>query len=414
MSTASLLRHSKRVRIPSVLMRCGTSRALFFHRRDLPAQPDDWTPILLAAIGSADGDKRQINGVGGGSSTTSKVAVIAKSARPGIDVDYTFVQVPVGSGKPDLSGTCGNVASGVAPFAVDEGLVDVPAGSDHVNVRIFNTNTQRVMEETVEVDEGGYFQPEGDYHIGGFAGSGSRIDVRFLEPAGSMTGKLLPSGLAHQYLDVPLPNGNQARVQATLIDAANPFVLVDSSSVPDDATTAGLLQSIEFAESIRCAGAVAMGLASSVQDAGLRRGTPKLAYLSSPPPESKADIQALAYSMGKPHPSLQLTGAVCLGAALCVPGTVAAKLSKKGQQQVSVDGTITPPHSDDSSREASPSPASHRREERSIVLAHPTGTIEVVIATRVAPDGNVEIEYGNVARSARRIFEGNLVLNVPV
>ena len=120
--------------VPSVLMRSGTSKGLFLKREDLPADVNEWSPIILGAMGSLDGDKRQLNGVGGGSSTTSKVVVVSKSQRDGVDVEYTFIQVPVGGGMLDFSGNCGNMASGIGPFALDEGLVEAPKGADKVSI----------------------------------------------------------------------------------------------------------------------------------------------------------------------------------------------------------------------------------------------------------------------------------------
>jgi hypothetical protein len=121
-----------RLSLPSVLMRAGTSKGLFIHRRDLPSDPQKWGDVLLAAMGSRDGDYKQIDGVGGATSTTSKVAVVEKSSRPDADVDYTFAQVAVGQGKVDFSGNCGNMASGVGPFALDEGLVQAKPGQTEV------------------------------------------------------------------------------------------------------------------------------------------------------------------------------------------------------------------------------------------------------------------------------------------
>lgn len=123
----------KREAFPAVMLRAGTSKGLFIHRHDLPASEMEWAPILLSAMGSKHASQRQIDGVGGATSTTSKIAVVAKSQRPGIDVDYTFVQVAVGESKIDMSGTCGNMASGIAPFAVDENLVAVAPGQREVS-----------------------------------------------------------------------------------------------------------------------------------------------------------------------------------------------------------------------------------------------------------------------------------------
>jgi len=122
-----------RVALPSVLMRSGTSKGLFLHRRDLPSSQAELTNILLSAMGSRDGDSKQLDGIGGATSTTSKVAIVSKSTRPGVDLDYTFAQVGVGSGTVDFSGNCGNICSGVGPFALDEGLVTAHPGQSEVN-----------------------------------------------------------------------------------------------------------------------------------------------------------------------------------------------------------------------------------------------------------------------------------------
>lgn len=135
---ASMEQRSRtRIALPSVMMRSGTSKGLFLHQRDLPSAKSEWGKILLSALGSRDGDQRQLDGVGGATSTTSKVAVITKSNRPGIDVEYTFVQIGVGSSKVDFSGNCGNICAGVGPFALDEGLVVPKPGQTEVCINIF-------------------------------------------------------------------------------------------------------------------------------------------------------------------------------------------------------------------------------------------------------------------------------------
>ena len=123
--------------LPSVMMRSGTSKGLFLHGKDLPPSQESWVPVLLSVMGSRDGDRKQLDGMGGGSSTTSKVAIVSKSSRRNADVDYTFAQVAVGEGKVDFSGNCGNMACGVGPFALDEGLVQASPGQSHVCSEIF-------------------------------------------------------------------------------------------------------------------------------------------------------------------------------------------------------------------------------------------------------------------------------------
>ena len=129
----------RRRSIAAVMMRAGTSKGLFLHRDHLPKDTDEWSPILLSAMGSATGDKRQLDGVGGATSTTSKVAVVGSSQREDADIDYTFAQVAVGSKKIDMSGNCGNMASGVGPFALDEGLVTAGPGQKEVRQHLWIT-----------------------------------------------------------------------------------------------------------------------------------------------------------------------------------------------------------------------------------------------------------------------------------
>ncbi|KAI4622322.1 hypothetical protein J4E83_005064 [Alternaria metachromatica] len=273
----------------------------------------------------------------------------------GVDIDYTFVQVAVGQEAVDFSGNCGNMCAGVGPFALQEGLVRASPGEKTVSpsvvietdgilillqldVRIFNTNTSRLIVDTVQVDEDGSFDEDGDYAIPGVKGTGSEVKVAFVDPAGSMTGTLFPTGRRCDTIHVKGQDGNRFSVKATLIDAANPFVLVDERTLPPNLRrgskdTAVYLQHME---SIRCTGAVMMGLASDVDAAAKVRGTPKLAIVSSPQPddgsqEGTPDVHVQAFSMGKPHPSLQLTGAACLASAVCIEGTVAHGLASGGE-----------------------------------------------------------------------------------
>ena len=477
--------------LPAVLMRAGTSKGLFIQRQHLPASQADWAPAILAAMGSADADPRQVDGLGGATSTTSKVAVVGPSSVPGADVDYTFVQVGVGSSSVDLSGSCGNMASGVGPFAVEGGMVKMgtpPGKAGSVDVRVFNTNTQRLYVETVEVDAEGRVIENGDYSIPGVSTPGSEIKIGFVEPAGSMTGRLFPSGSRVDVLRVPLSRtaagfgghakpleeGGQADlwpVRTTLIDAANPFVVIDATSLPPElrigmsfispvpgTSSTPILNDTDLApylaavEAIRRAGAVRMGLASSAEKAALTKGTPKAAIVWPPAPcpipdaipnGEHPDIQVLAFSMGKPHPTLQLTGAVCLAAAVCAPGTVAWEAAAAVAGGADPDGLRNglPP-----SPERTPSPASseegggEKKKEvglssgvvdaaaataaaasnkmvRRVRIAHRKGSIDVGCIVSVSPsandgacgpDGNegLRVERCTVSRTARRLFEG--------
>lgn len=406
-------RAPKRVRrsLPAVLMRAGTSKGLFIHRHDLPASEKDWVGPLLATMGSQGSDARQIDGVGGATSTTSKVAVVSPSTRMGVDVDYTFVQVAVGQEAVDFSGNCGNMCAGVGPFALQEGLVRANPGERTLDVRIFNTNTSRIIVDTIQVDDDGSFLEDGDYAIPGVKGTGSEVKVAFVEPAGSMTGSLFPTGSRCDIIDVNEKSDQQFSVKATLIDAANPFVLVDERTLPPFLRTASKDSAdyLKHMESIRRTGAVMMGLAPNTEAAAKVRGTPKLAIISSPQPgvsSETPDIHVQAFSMGKPHPSLQLTGAACLASAVCIEGTVAHGLAKDAKMQSSWQA-ITP--------ERTPSPCSDLEEsssdllprQRTVRLSHPSGSISVdVLAT--SSESFAFVERCVVSRTARRLFEGKV------
>ncbi|KXH57377.1 hypothetical protein CSAL01_12051 [Colletotrichum salicis] len=379
-TTKRRVRHS----LPAVLMRAGTLKGLFIHRSHLPSSEAEWATPLLAAMGSKYNDARQIDGVGGGSSVTSKVAVVSPSSRPGVDVEYTFIQVAVGSETVGLSGNCGNICSGVGPCAVQERLIIPMPGSRVVDVRIFNTNTPTLIVETVYVDEDGNAEEDGDCLIPGVKGPGSEIKVAFVEPVSSMTGKLFPS---------------RKRCEKILVE--------EVASLGDFAPPDSPL-SIEVAEAIRRQGAVQMGLASTVEAAGLVGGTPKLAYVPPPAGNEKdsADIRVQAYSMGKPHPSLQLTGGVTLAYAAITEGTVAHRVANR---ESGLEGMPTP--------RRTPSPAGEQvgsvdalkgpTIQRTIHIQHDSGIMEVEVWAHEEGKG-LAVDRYIVTRTARRLMEGNV------
>lgn len=405
-----------RTSLPAVLMRAGTSKGLFIHRAHLPPLESDWEAPLLAAMGSRYSDPSQLDGVGGATSVTSKVIVAGPSSRPGIDVEYTFVQVAVGKEKVDLSGNCGNMVSGVGPFAVQEGMVRAEPGARSVDVRIFNTNTEKVIVETMLVDEEGELEEEGACMIPGVRGPGAPIKVAFVDPAGSMSAVPFPSGKRSESIRVEavadLPPFD---VDVTLVDIANPFVVVDERTLPLEvqAGDPGSPLNIEVAEAIRQQGAVRMGLAESNEEAYLRRGTPKLAIVSKPDAgvEGEADIRVQAYSMGKPHPSLQLTGGACLAGAACVEGTVLYRLARNLPKLVEdlVTPVRTPSPSEYGGGDIGKGVAGQRSGEHkeTVRLAHSRGCMEMEVWTKVEGD-EVTIERCIGIRTARRLFEGNV------
>lgn len=401
---------------PAVWMRAGTSKGLFIQQKDLPSSMHLWDKILLSAMGSSDGNSRQIDGVGGATSTTSKVAIVAKSVRPNIDVDYTFIQVVPDQARLDMTGNCGNIASGVGPFALDEGIFTPQPGKDKVNgilvsretqltgpsqieIRIFNTNTQQTLMETIHVAPDGTFQEAGDCHIPGVEGTSSPIKVSFIKPGGSMTGHMFPSGKTKESLTVQSRIMGKFTVRVSLVDASNPFVLVETRSLnlkdfpswPDvqDPDFLGLV------EDIRRQGAVQFGLAKDVDTAGLVRGTPKIALLS-PPDEAhdEADLQVLAFTLGKPHASLQLTGAVCIGAAMAIHGTVAWDLANSKRNTPPKHGMVVEGY-----EMAAPLP---------VGIRHPAGVIHAETVLGMDRGGEMEVNQVAVFRTARRLFAGDV------
>ncbi|EFQ87268.1 hypothetical protein CFE70_007562 [Pyrenophora teres f. teres 0-1] len=300
-------------------------------------------------------------------------------------------------------------------------------GDRTIDVRIFNTNTSRVIVDTVEVDENGSFNEDGDYAIPGVKGTGSEVKVAFVDPAGSMTGTLFPTGRRSDTIRVQEKDGPSFHVSATLIDATNPFVLVDKTTLPAFLKVEPGKDTSEYLkhmESIRRAGAVMMGLAPTIEAAAKVRATPKLAILSSPSSRIRTnsiedagrtpDIHVQAFSMGKPHPSLQLTGAACIASAVCIKGTIVHALVSGSTKRIefpedqespwnSPERTPSPSNSDSLSSSGPslvPSP-------RTVRLSHSAGSIDVeVLAT--CSEGFAFVDRCVVSRTARRLFEGKV------
>src|SRR5882672_11092633 len=217
-------------KLPAVFMRGGTSKAIIFHARDLPKSRAEWDAIFLSAIGSPDPSMRQLDGMGGGVSSLSKVCVIGPPTHPQADVDYTFAQVLIDKARVDYNSNCGNMSSAIGPFAVDEGLVAKPRGGEAV-VRIHNTNTNKIIVSRFGMD-GEEAAVSGDMALDGVAGTGAAIRLEFMEPGGAKTGKLLPTGKPADMLEVE----GLGRVAASMIDAANPCVLVPAEAIGTTAT----------------------------------------------------------------------------------------------------------------------------------------------------------------------------------
>ncbi len=320
--------------IPAVFMRGGSSKGVFFHARDLPADRSALDPILLRVIGSPDPYGRQLDGMGGGVSSLSKAVIIGPPTRPDCDVDYTFAQVSVDRPVVDWASNCGNLSSAVGPFAVDEGLVRAADGE--ALVRIHQVNTAKVIHARFPV-VAGKAAVDGDFAIAGVAGTGARIRLDFLDPGGAATGRLLPTGQVAELLEIP----GLGTVTVTMIDAANPAVFVDAAALGLDGTE--LPDAIEargdvmaWLDAIRRRAAVAMGMARTPEDAGL--AVPKVALLSAPTAfttldgrtvqAGDQDVSVRMISMERAHRAVPLTGAMCLGVAARIPGTVAHRLAR--------------------------------------------------------------------------------------
>jgi 2-methylaconitate cis-trans-isomerase PrpF len=311
------------IAIPAVYMRGGTSRALMFHARDLPGSIEDrpgWDAIFTAALGSPDPRERQLDGLGGGISSLSKIAVIAPSTSDDADVDYLFGQVSVQGTTVSYRGNCGNISSAVGPFAVDEGLVDV--SGDTAVVRIRHVTSGKLIHAHFAL-VGGKAAVRGDMAIQGVAGTGAPIRLDFLAPGGSATGKLLPTGHVVETLRVE----DFGDVTVSLVDAANPVVFAraaDFGLIGDETPT--MLGSdpalLGRFDGLRQAAAVQMGLVEALDDARTKVPNLPLVALVSASEDGEADIRVRMVSAGQPHKATPLTGAMCLAVAARLPGTI--------------------------------------------------------------------------------------------
>lgn len=302
--------------ISAAWMRGGTSKCWVFERDELEAAGPSVDDVLLRVYGSPD--PRQLDGIGGGTSTTSKAVILAPSEAPDVDVEYTFAQVGIEEAAVDWGSNCGNCSAVVAPYALERGWVR-PAGDETV-VRVRNTNTGQVIWQRLATP-GGRWEPRLDTEIPGVAFPGTGVGLGFLAPAGRTTGALLPTG---EVIDRIAAAGED--VEATLVDAGAPLVIVSPETAglagtPFDRWPALDDDALARLDAIRRAGAVRMGLASTPGDA--HRAIPKLAIVGRPTGEG--DVDAMMLSMGRPHPALAITGAVGLTVAASIPGSVVAR-----------------------------------------------------------------------------------------
>ena len=370
-------------RIRCVVMRGGTSRALFVMRSELPAQPELRDRVILRMYGSPD--VRQIDGMGGADPLTSKLAIIGPTTREDADVDYTFAQVSFDQPLVDYKGNCGNISSAVGPFAIDEGLVDPVEPT--TTLRIHQTNTDCILTAEVPVVNG-KAAVKGNYHIDGVPGTGARIDLDFSDTGGAVTGRILPTGKPVDRLTVP----GVGSIDVSVVDAGNPCVFVRAvdlgirgTETPDEIDADRELN--DQIERIRGTVASGIGLVGHWQDAA--RESPYIPFfaLVSPPadyvdyttgqevPAEQVDFVARLLFMLRMHKAYPVTGTVCTGTASRIPGTLVHEATR--------------PES---------------RDNRLTRIGHPAGVIEVEAV--VDSCNGVRLQRASLGRTARRIMEG--------
>jgi 2-methylaconitate cis-trans-isomerase PrpF len=315
--------------LPCSIYRGGTSKGVFFMKDVLPENDEELKEVLLKVMGSPD--VRQINGLGGSVSTTSKVAIISKEEKEDWDVNYTFAQVSVDKPVVSYAGNCGNISSAVGAYAIENNLLEVT--SPITIVKVYNTNTKKLIYEHIPTPDG-KINYRGDFAISGVPGTGAKIELEFMNPAGSFTGKLLPTGNAVDILNVE----GVGEVEVSIVDAANPLVYIDSKVVnlkgtesPDEIDSTKDM--LTLLEKIRGEAAVKIGLVEGWQDAAtVSPGVPKLTLVSAPQDyktvsgnnirEEEYDLSVRMMSMQKAHKTIALTGALCTAAACVIDGSI--------------------------------------------------------------------------------------------
>ncbi|MBN6149325.1 2-methylaconitate cis-trans isomerase PrpF [Xanthomonas sp. AmX2] len=381
------------LRIPATYMRGGTSKGVFFRRQDLPAAAQvpgaARDSLLLRVIGSPDPYAKQIDGMGGATSSTSKAVIVAPSERPGHDVDYLFGQVSIDRPFVDWSGNCGNLSAAVGPFAIANGLVDAArVPRDGVaSVRIWQANIGKSIVAHVPI-AAGQVQETGDFELDGVTFPAAEVQLEFLDPAADEEGAggaMFPTGRIVDELDVP----GVGTLQATLINAGIPTIFIDAAAIGYAGTELqerinGDAHALAMFETIRAHGALRMGLIATLEEAATRQHTPKVAFVAPPAdyvassgkPVAAADIDLLvrAMSMGKLHHAMMGTAAVAIGTAAAIPGTLVNRAAGGGVRQA-------------------------------VRFGHPSGTLRVGAEARQV-DGQWTVAKAIMSRSARVLMEG--------
>ena len=392
--TVSQISGAQQIKVPATYMRAGTSKGVFFNLADLPISVQkagkSRDQFLLRVIGSPDPYGKQIDGMGGATSSTSKVVILSKSDSPDHDVDYLFGQVSIDSPFVDWSGNCGNLSSGVGAMALHMGLVDESRISQQglLPVRIRQVNINKTIVTHVPIQHG-QVQELGDFELDGVTFPAAEIQVDFIDPADGAS-SMFPTGNVIDQLEVP----GVGCFQTTFINSGIPTMFLDAKALgyqgtelQDDINNDE--EALAKFETIRAYGAVKMGLIEHVDQAKQRQHTPKIAFVSSAKsyvtssgePVSASDIDVLvrALSMGKLHHAMMGTAAVAIASAASVPGTIVNHAAGGGERE-------------------------------SVVFGHPSGTLKVgAKATYYLLENGEQgwkIEKATMSRSARTLMEG--------
>jgi probable AcnD-accessory protein PrpF len=381
------------IKVPATYMRGGTSKGVFFRLQDLPPAAQQAgaarDALLLRVIGSPDPYGKQIDGMGGATSSTSKTVIVSKSSQPGHDVDYLFGQVSIDKAFVDWSGNCGNLSAAVGPFAISNGLVDASRlPKDGVaTIRIWQANISKTIIAQVPMTDGAV-QETGDFELDGVTFPAAEVQLEFMDPAAEEDGAggtMFPTGNLVDDLDVP----GVGTLKATMINAGIPTIFVNAEAIGytgtelQEAINADA-KALAMFETIRAYGAVRMGLIGDISEAATRQHTPKVAFVapskdyvsSSGKPVKAGDIDLLvrALSMGKLHHAMMGTAAVAIGTAAAIPGTLVNLAAGGG-------------------------------ERHAVRFGHPSGTLRVG-AEAAQINGEWSVKKAIMSRSARVLMEG--------
>ncbi len=370
-----------KVNYQCTIMRGGTSKGIFLKEEDLPRDPLLRDRIILAVFGSPD--IRQVDGLGGADSLTSKLALVAPSTESGRDINYTFGAVGIDKPFVDYSANCGNISSAVGPYAIDQGWVK--AEGPFTIVRIFNTNTQKMIHAKVPTKRGKVIS-EGDYAIDGVPGTGAKIELSFMDPGGALTGRLLPTGNAVD--EIVLETGETFLV--TVIDAGNPTAFVLSENLGLKGTE--LPEFLEGSPDIKSKLEALRKKVGELTGIPFTPSIPKIAFVAVPQDyrtiagkavrKDEVNILARLMAIGKLHKAFAITAGVPAAAASVIPGSVVHRV---------IVGTGDDPM------------------ERKLVIGHPSGQMDVGVEAR-KEEGRIRIVSCTIGRTARKIMEGRVYI----